>query len=51
MSEEQFKRDLSNLLHTLEHVCQGYVDHVDYVKAYKYFINTWAPKIEESNEP
>jgi hypothetical protein len=51
MSEKEFKRDLSNLLHILEHLCQGHADHVDYVKAYKYFINTWAPKNEEINEP
>jgi len=38
-----FERDLKNVLVTLEKLCQGKVDHVDYVKAYKYFVDTWNP--------
>lgn len=42
-----FKRDLKNVLDTLENLCQGKADHFDYVKSYKYFIDTWAPILHE----
>lgn len=38
-----FERDLKNLLNNLEHLCQGKAEHVDYVKAYKYFVDSWSP--------
>src|SRR6185436_15453050 len=42
-----FERDLKKVLETLEKLCQGSCDHIDYVKAYKYFVDAWSPVFEE----
>lgn len=47
--QKLFTKDLSHLLDTLEKLCQGNCDHVDYVKSYRYFTDTWGPK-EEKND-
>ena len=44
MMEKLFRRDLKHVLETLEKSILGKVDHIDYVKAYEYFIKTWCPK-------
>lgn len=41
-----FERDLNYLLQTLEKVCQGNANHIDYVSAYKYFFKQWCPDID-----
>lgn len=41
---EIFERDLKNVLYTLEKLLDGNVDHVHYIRAYQYFVNTWSPK-------
>lgn len=43
---DHFERDLKNVLETLEKLCQGNADHVDYVKAYKYFVERWSPEAD-----
>lgn len=42
-----FERDLKNVLSTLEKLCQGNANHADYVKAYKYFTDTWSPEADQ----
>jgi hypothetical protein len=44
---EDFERDLTDLLDTLEKVWRAQTDHVFYVRAYKYFMHKWAPKKEK----
>ena len=39
-----FLFDLNHVLKTLEKVNNGLGDHVDYVKAYEYFVHRWGPK-------
>lgn len=41
---KMFKRDLDNVVSTLEKLCQGKANHADYVMAYDYFITSWAPR-------
>jgi len=39
-----FESDLTHLLNTLEKLCQGNRDHIDYVEAYRSFVKKWSPK-------
>jgi hypothetical protein len=41
--KEEFEADLKHLLRTLELLFHRKADHVDYVKSYKYFKDTWSP--------
>lgn len=45
--ESKFEQDLKKLLHTLEKLCSGRADHVDYAHAYKDFVERWRPKDEQ----
>lgn len=42
--QKLFEKDLAHLLDTLEKLWQGKCDHVEYIKAYRYFVETWCPK-------
>jgi hypothetical protein len=43
-TKDLFENDLKTVLNILEKLCKGEVDHIDYVKCRKKFIDTWAPK-------
>ncbi len=45
-----FLIDLQKLLSTLEGLCYSKINHIDYVKAYKSFIDTWGPDRDYENE-
>lgn len=44
-NKELFIKDLKNLLIITEKLALYNEDHINYVKAYKDFIDTWAPKL------
>ncbi len=47
-TRELFEQELKHLLYILEKACYGKVDHVEYLKAYKCFVEMWGPEDAET---
>ncbi len=41
---DSFEEELKGVLRALENVTRGRCDHIDYVRAYRMFVERWAPR-------